>query len=143
MLKLGSNLFDQNLDEVLFWEEDFFGGFIEKFKGDLVFDSSCIFIEEEILKQNLKQIFKYIFMFRIVEGVDKHFEATVEKMMIFVFRRIFMGAFEDIHDKLMDGIKVLFAVDLWELVLDEGVHEIDEEGEEQFAGRFFIQELWV
>ena len=64
------------------------------------------------MKQNLKQIFKHIFMFRIVEGIDKHFEATVEKMVIFVFGRIFMGAFEDIHDKLMNGIEVFFVVDL-------------------------------
>lgn len=51
-------------------------------------------------------------MFGIIEGVDKHLEAAVEKMMIFVFRRILMGTFENIHDELMNGIKVLFTVDL-------------------------------
>ena len=112
MLELRGDFVDQNLDEILLREEDFFCGLVEKFKGDLIFDSFGVFVEEEIFEQNLQQIFKHIFIFRVVESVDKHLEATVQKMVILMFGRIFVAALEDIHDKLMNGIEVLLVIDL-------------------------------
>ena len=48
VLELGSYGVNENLDEVLLGEKDFFCCFIEQFEGDFVFDSFCFFVEEEI-----------------------------------------------------------------------------------------------